>query len=303
MTTVQTGLMIDETPIIRLETDLLQVDVAPSVGGRIVSILYKPAAHEFLWQNASLKLERRPPGSEYDPYFYGGIDELLPGVLSETVDGITYPDHGELWTLELETEMDAESLKVRGVLPLCGLSYERRLTLRDDGPFIDLDYRLGNQTDQSRTFAWAMHAPLRIEPGDQIDCPARFSRVADPRWSRWSSLEPFDWPQIGTERADLIPAPDGTVAALFMYDLSEGQVGWRSKIRDVRFEYQFDRQIFPYVWYFASYGGFYNHYTALLEPSTTMPHSVNEAREQGQARTLTAGETLTTRITIYAGSA
>jgi hypothetical protein len=303
MTTIQSGLLIDETPIIRLENDFLQIDVAPSVGGRIISILYKPAAHEFLWRNASLKLERRPPASEYDPYFYGGIDELLPGVAAETVDGIPYPDHGELWTLALDANPDNDGLTVRGELPLCGLSYERRLTLRDDGPYLDLDYRLGNQADQPRSFAWAMHAPLRIEPGDQIDCPARFSRVADPHWSRWSSLEPFDWPQIGSERADLIPAPDGTVAALFLYELSEGRVGWRSKTRNVRFEYQFDQQIFPYVWYFASYGGFYNHYTALLEPSTTMPHSVNEARQLGQACTLAAGETLETRITIYAGPA
>jgi hypothetical protein len=39
MTTYDKNLCIDGTPIIRMENDLLQVDVAPSVDGRVINFL------------------------------------------------------------------------------------------------------------------------------------------------------------------------------------------------------------------------------------------------------------------------
>jgi hypothetical protein len=78
-TTIREDVMIDQTPVVRLENEFLQVDVAPTVGGRIVNLVEKGSNHQFLWHNARLKLEKLPAGSEYDPNFYGGIDELLPG--------------------------------------------------------------------------------------------------------------------------------------------------------------------------------------------------------------------------------
>ena len=36
MTTIQEGISINQTPVVRMENDFLQVDVAPTVGGKIV---------------------------------------------------------------------------------------------------------------------------------------------------------------------------------------------------------------------------------------------------------------------------
>jgi hypothetical protein len=43
-------------------------------------------------------------------------------------------------------------------------------------------------------------------------------------------------------------------------------------------------------------------YTAVLEPATAMPVSVNEAARLKQCSLLKAGEQLSTRVSIYAGS-
>lgn len=67
------------------------------------------------------------------------------------------------------------------------------------------------------------------------------------------------------------------------------------------FSYNYDLKLFPYQWYFASYGGFFSHYTAILEPCTNMPISVNEARAKGQCAVLEPGEELSTTVRIYAG--
>ena len=78
-------------------------------------------------------------------------------------------------------------------------------------------------------------------------------------------------------------------------------MAWQSAAGDLTFAYTFDSAIFPYAWYFASYGGFDDHYTAILEPCTAMPLSVVEAAQLGQCSVLEAGQTLETQVTVYAG--
>lgn len=294
-------LLVDQTDVIRLENRALRVDVAPGIGGRIVHVQDKATGYQFLWRNGRLRLERSSPGSAYDPRFYGGIDELLPSDEPELFNGTMNPDHGELWTLPLASHVEGESLVLEEVLPLCGLAYEKRVWLEAGNPVILLDYRLENRTGERRVFRWQMHAALHVQPGDQIVCPARFASVADPQWSRWGDIAPFAWPMVEGERADLIPPANGTTDYLFLHDLQDGMMGWRSPSRGLEFSYRFDRGVFPYACYFASYGGLDGHYTAILEPSTAMPVSVNEAARLGQCSSLAPGEQIVTRVTIYAG--
>lgn len=303
MVAIEQGRSVDGVPIVRLENASLRVDVAPAVGGRVISLIDKATGYEFLWRNARLKLERLPPGSPYDPNFYGGIDELIPNDIPEPLNGVDSPDHGELWTTALAGVIEGESLVLAGSLPLCGLRYWRRMMLRGDSPYLDVDYRIENGAGQRRIFLWKLHAALTIAPGDRIECPARTARGVDPQWSRWRTLEPFAWPLVEGQRADIIPPNNNTVDFLFLYDLQEGRMAWRSATMGLTFAYTFDVNVFPYAWYFASYGGFDGHYTAILEPCTTMPLSVNEAAQLGQCSALEPGQRIETRVTIYAGKA
>ncbi|GAB4546578.1 MAG: hypothetical protein Kow0063_41020 [Anaerolineae bacterium] len=300
MTTFE-NLSIDGTPVIRAENDFLQVDVAPGVGGRVVNILHKASGHQFLWHNAALKLEKLEPGAAYDPNFYGAIDELIPNDIPETINGVECPDHGELWTAALGHRIDGETLVLSGTLPLFGLRYERRMALAADGPAIDVGYRIENISGARREFLWKLHAALKIGPGDRIVSPARTAVVGDPEYSRWRSTAPFEWPYVEGQRADVIPDKDGSMDFLYLYNLPEGRMAWESADGTLTFAYEFDLKVFPFAWLFASFGGFDDHYMAILEPCTTMPISVNEAARLGQCSVLEVGETLETRVSIYAG--
>ncbi len=295
--------VIDGIPVVWMENATLRLAIAPSIGGKIVSLVDKATGHEFLWRNSRLSLAYLATGSEYDPNFYGGIDELLPNDIPETINGQASPDHGELWTLALESRVEGRSLTVSGVLPLSGLAYQRTMTMRPDRSHLDLTYRIRNPGREERVFLWKLHAALLISAGEQIICPARTARVVDPQWSRWKSAEPFVWPSIGGQRADRIPPIDGTMDFLYLYDLQDGRIEWRSYAENLCFRYTFDLHVFPYAWYFASYGGFDGHYVAILEPCSTMPLSVNEAAALGQCSRLAAGASLETKVSIYAGPA
>src|SRR6266571_293229 len=110
------ALDLDGVPIIRLESEVLRADIAPHVGGRLVSLVEKSSGHEFLWRNHARPLQPLPAGSEYDPNFYGGIDELLPNDIPEEINGVACPDHGELWTTALDWRCEGDRLKLCGSL-------------------------------------------------------------------------------------------------------------------------------------------------------------------------------------------
>jgi len=301
MPAIQHDLNRDGVQLVRLESDFLKVDIAPSVGARVVSLVDKHSGHEFLWRNATLKLKALAPGSEYDPNFYGGIDELLPNDIPETINGIECPDHGELWTTSLAWRIEGECLRLDGTLPSFGLIYERTMRLRFDSPRLECNYRLSNPTPQPRQFLWKLHAALAIQPGDVVECPARKAQVVDPAWSRFKTVAPFSWPHLEGQAVNVVPAPNGTMDFFYLFELAEGQFACTNEGRDLEFSYRFDNGIFPYAWLFASYGGFNGHYTVVLEPCTAMPLSVNEAAAQQHCSRLDPGQSLETTVSIYAG--
>src|SRR5450432_2999923 len=109
---------LDELDIIAGENDYLKFGIAPAAGGKIVSIFNQQLQREFLWTQEGLPLRLLSAGAEYDTHFYGGMDELLPNDIPENIDGIDYPDHGELWTMSMEQDVSEDSLSVFGKLTL-----------------------------------------------------------------------------------------------------------------------------------------------------------------------------------------
>lgn len=303
MPVIHQNLQLDGVPIVRLESAQLMVDVAPGVGGRVVRIIHKKSGYDFLWRNTSLPLELKPSGTEYDPNFYGGIDELLPNDLAEPIDGVDCPDHGELWTTPLTWEISMDRLILHGRLPGFRLDYEREMFLRPDSPWLDFKYRISNGTDQARHFLWKLHAALAVEEGDVIECPARQAQIVDATWSRFKTTTPFEWPNLEGRAANTVPAQNGSMDFFYLFNLAAGEIFWRRPSAGLKFGYQFDTNIFPFAWLFASWGGFLNHYTIILEPCTTMPMSVSEAAAKRQCSCLKPGQVLETKVSLYAGPA
>ena len=302
MPIIHQGLQLDGVPLIRLESAQLQVDVAPTVGGRVVRLIDKKSGYDFLWRNTNLPLELKASGSEYDPNFYGGIDELLPNDPAEKIDGVDCPDHGELWTIPLQAHISGERLRLLGRLPKFGLEYQREMQLRPESPWLDCKYRITNATDKPRHFLWKLHAALAVQEGDLIECPARQAQIVDPAYSRFKTTTPFAWPSLEGRATNVVPARNGTMDFFYLFGLTYGEMFWRRPSAGLKFGYRFDTKIFPYAWLFASWGGFLGHYTIILEPCTTMPMSVNEAAARQQCSYLDPGQTIETEVSLYAGA-
>lgn len=291
----------DSVLVIRAENDHIAFEIAPQIGGRIISVYNKNLKKEFLWHNKHLNLAENKPGADYDSNFWGGIDELIPNDIPETVDSIAYPDHGELWTASLEYEVNEEGLSVFGLLPLSGLYYKKTLSLSVNEPVIRTRYEIRNDSGTTRHFLWKLHAAIQIAAGDRVLSSAGNARAVDLSASRIKSEEEFPWPHLQKNDVSKVPAYDKTMDFFYLYDVTRPQMGMLSDEGKSLFEYGYDNAVFPYQWYFASYGQFNEHYTAILEPASAMPVSVNEAKLLNQCTVLGAGEKIETVVTIYAG--
>jgi hypothetical protein len=282
------------------ENDFLCYAIAPAVGGKITSIFNKELKKEFLWTNENIPLQQHLTGADYDSNFFGGMDELLPNDIPETINGIAYPDHGELWTTVLDYRLENDKVSVFGKLNKSGLTYKKTVRLETNAPMIYLDYTIKNESYSIRNFLWKLHAALSIEPGDRLLTSARKARVVDPGYSRFTNLNEFDWPIIENSNASLVPEKNSSIDFFYLYDNEIAEMNFLGK-NDSLFSLHYNQTVFPYQWYFASYGGFLDHYTAILEPCSSMPMSVNDAAHLNQCTTLKPGQQLKTTVKIYAG--
>lgn len=287
--------------LLELANPYCLLKVAPEIGGRIVSWQWRATGEELLWHNSAVSLRPCAPGTEYDPNFYGGIDELLPCDVPESIDGVACADHGELWTTPLHAECTGNALVLRGTMPRFGLGYERHMTLAADRPELVCQYRISNLTEAPRHFLWKLHAALAVQPGDVIDCPAQWAQAVDPVYTTCPTMAPFHWPMLGEEDKSIISPANGSCEFLYLYELSEGRMAWRSVARKLSFTYYFDTAVFPYAWLFQSFGGFDGHYTTVLEPCTSMPLRVNDAAALEQCSVLAPGEVLCTMVRTVIG--
>jgi hypothetical protein len=292
---------IDELDTLTGENDHLRIIVAPAAGGRILSIYNKKLDKEFLWKNKNLLLRCNEPGADYDSNFWGGIDELIPNDIMETIDGVQCPDHGELWTTKLDFEVNDGKMILSGKLAQFGLGYKKTVSMNPDEPVMRLEYQIINESGRDRHFLWKLHAAMAIENGDRLMTSARRARIVDPEYSRFTSKEEFKWPIIENTNASLVPEKNETMDFFYLYDINVGEMNFISADEQSLFSYRYDQKIFPYQWYFASYGKFLDHFTAILEPCSSMPISVNEAKPLGQCSRLSPGQELKTVVEIYAG--
>ena len=96
--------------VVRLENDLLCIDVLPELGAKIYNFVHKPSGRNLLWHNPTLPPARQHYGAAYDDNWSGGWDELLPNDLPRAAPGgDLLPDHGEFWSQAADWEVTAAS--------------------------------------------------------------------------------------------------------------------------------------------------------------------------------------------------
>jgi hypothetical protein len=303
--------------VIRLENDVIQVDVLPELGGKIYNFVHKPSGRNLLWHHPHIKPARTPFGAGFDDHWSGGWDELMPNDPPRPApSGDMLPDHGEIWGQEAEWQIvraDAGACEVR----LCShgrvlsTRLERTLTLADGEPFLRLAYTLTNLAPRPIDFLWSIHPAMAISPDTRVDVPAR-AGIMDPwREARFAGDLRFEWPWAvarSGERIDMrrVDPPQAGLADLcYLVDVSEGWYAVTDQASKVGFALSFPASVFKHVWLFRTFGGWRGSYTLIAEASTGYPTDLLTAIRNRTCGHLEPGATLTADVKAiaYSGAA
>lgn len=182
-------LTVEGFEALQLSNGLLSLTVIPALGGKISSLNYLPAQHEWLWRNPHLPYTAPQYAASYvERYDTGGLDECFPAVNpgpapTEPWAGALIPDHGELWGQPWEYEIVAEneqrlSLRMTAYGVRFPYRFERTLTIETGQSSVKLAYRLTNFAPLPLPFVWAIHPLLNITPGMRLHLPVEQVRLA-----------------------------------------------------------------------------------------------------------------------------
>jgi len=302
---VDTSLVRDGVPGIRLDGELLSLSVFPEAGGKVFDLVHKPTGFNLLWHNPRVALARTYAGATFDDVWCGGWDELFPTDPPCTLDGNAYHDHGDLWigpwewSVEKDDGAEATVCLRRFAVSLPCLM-EKWISLRRGAPAVIFRHRLTNLGTQPVSFVWNLHVAHAIEPGSRVHLPAGHVGVEPPDRGRLGDcVVEASWPLDESAPGDLsvLPGPEaGLTEWLFARDLREGWCAVTHPSVGVGLELAFDRDVFSTVWLWGVFGGWRGHYFLLTEPCTSPPGSLADNVSRGLAASLEAGGVLETEV-------
>lgn len=289
-----------------LENRMLRVIVLPQAGGKIWQITYKPLDTDLLWNNPRIGPAKLPLGSRYDDVWSGGWDELFPNDEAALIEGESYPDHGELWTgnwtAEPLTQPDVAGVRLRYVTPISAIEVAKTIRLRADQSCIEFDHCFTNLGRSDFPFLWKLHPAMAVTPQHRIDFPP-MKVCLEPAFpgTLAGGSDCADWPIVKTAQGevDLRRIPPESARQLYFFYGTEMKENWcalTSTATGLACGLQFDSQVFPCCWLFATYGGWRNYNVAVLEPCTGYPLNFEAMKAAGRHRTLAPGKSLRTSV-------
>lgn len=247
-----------------LENSRLRVEVRPTIGGKISSLLDVRTNREWLWRNPLLPI-RTPRYA--DSYVMrndsGGFDECFPAVAEGAFptspwEGVPVPDHGELWGLPWDYE--ATAMRVRMGVDGVRFPYrfERSLELSPHAPEVKLSYRAINRAPFPFPFLWSAHPLLAVEPGMRLllpdEAPLRIYGGSETRFGGLGS--PIQWPRLLERDLSLIPRQSaGFAVKLFGASPERGWVGLHDPKSASTLRMEYDPAHVPHLGLWLNMGG------------------------------------------------
>jgi hypothetical protein len=289
-----------------LENQSLRVIILPEAGAKIWQITYKPLDADLLWNNPRIPPARLPLNSRYDDVWSGGWDELFPNDEISTIEGESYPDHGELWTGEWDAEpwsrADEAGVRLRYVTPISSIEVEKTIRLRCDQPRIEFQHRFTNRGRTAFPFLWKLHPAMAVTPQHRIDFPP-MQVALEPVFPGTLAGAPelSQWPLIKTSAGEIdlrCVTPECARQLYFFYgtQIKGNWCALTNTATGLACGLQFDPKVFPCSWLFATYGGWRNYNVAVLEPCTGYPLNFEAMKAAGRHRTIAPGESLQTDV-------
>ncbi len=289
-----------------LDNGMVRAVLIPALGGRVWELWDLRRSRQWIWHREGVPLARVPLGSTYDDAWAGGWEELFPNDAPEVFEGHNLPDHGEWWTMDWRVRSASDGteavVQLKATTKLLRTIAFKEFRLKAGENTLRVNYRIESCEAEEFHFLFKQHLPIAITP----DCTLRVAggRVTAVDRTFGTLLEtasPQPWPARTRSGADLQSIPersDRTREFIYIDQLEGDWCGVDDAASAAAIRMSFDRELFPSVWMFLSYGGWRDCYTAVLEPCTNMPKHLTEAASHGVSASLKAGAHFETSVAV-----
>lgn len=299
---------------VTLENASCRVDILSGLGAKIYNLIDLATGVNLLWHNPRQAPVAAPFGSNFDNLWSGGWDEPFPNGGEDAFNGDVQPFLGELWTKPWHSEVVRDG-KGTGVHLWCEgvitpARVEKWLFLDPERPILHEHHRIQNIGTEPFDFMFGVHPALSVSPRHRIDIPARWVEVAESRDGKLG--EPgstHEWPYVtasdGT-RVDLrsvMPETALTYGLLYAHGLDDGWIAVSAPDGGPGFGLAFPKEVLSSVWLWLVYGGWRGFHHIAVEPWTSHPTLIHEAKALGRTLQVAPGQPLEFDLTavVYRG--
>jgi len=311
-----------------LENELLRVGILVDKGTDIFEFLYKPKDTDCMWQswlgiraNNDWHSTSPPKHGSFIDYYFGGWQELFPNT-DEACEykGAELGIHGEVcllpWDFQIIQDFP-EIIKVKFFVKTIRTPYflEKTITLKSKSPVLEFDEKITNLSNEKMDFMWGFHPalgePFLSEECHIIlpSCRVRSDAILGFDHSRISFDHDNQWPHIPSTNENLIDlrkVPSKVTNSndrVYIYDFNEGWYIVENQKTKIAFSMSWDKEIFPYILYWQSFGGWYGYpfygtaYTISLEPRSSFPFPLSRVIENNTQKKLDPKASIKTHYT------
>ena len=290
--------MMDSRSVL-LTSPRLTLQVSPTEGGRITSLINRSTGTEWLFEGVDY-----PPlqaGCSFAEGPRGGFDECLPSVgpcMAPGWPANTVGDHGDIWWRQW-TVMDATDgrLVLQADFADYPLSLVRSLEVLADAPRVRLEYEIRNKSDQPLPYLYSAHPLLALDEPMSIEISTgQLVHNAFGRTLETQACSHWPWVQTaaGRERMDHIE-PEGAADNYKVFVKATGMVTVRRTATGESLQLLFDSSALPWVGVCVNRWGWPHEGAAdrwvAIEPTTAPTDDLGRAHEAGWSRTLDPGDT------------
>ncbi|MBL9215688.1 MAG: hypothetical protein JNG83_09455 [Opitutaceae bacterium] len=297
-----------------MENRRTRVVLWPEMGGAITSYVDRETGLDIIWRNPWVQPARprvldqpMTGGSDLFDVMDGSWYVSLPtGFFPTSYFGAPIGSHGEIravpWVPEVKTAGGALVVTLVGRSVRTPLVYRRELTMRPDDRLLYWRETVENRSAGALPVAWLQHptfgGPL-IE-GARLVAPARGVRIFDtdhPEALQLRAGYRGEWPLVPERESGRMrdcsvvpPAGSGLDHSVQLTDLSAGWGCIWNEARGLGFAMEWDLEVFPYAWSWASAGGIAHYplwgegHLVTLQPSTSPAGQFADLVRAGEVR-------------------
>jgi hypothetical protein len=309
---------VEGFPALIVESDVISLTILPSLGAKILSLVWKPTGFDYLWRQPDRPLRLASYGADFEAGDISGWDECFPTIgqcfyPEEPWRGAPVPDHGGLWSLGWEWAVENDALRMWSYGVRFPYRFERRIAFPRPGTMA-----LTNTVEQRAPFPlralWSMHPFFRVAADTQVILPegAPVSVEVSKSDRLGGFLTRHRWP-IVVERdgnsidLSLVGPPDARhMDKIFVGPLLDGYASLFTPSSQHFIAFTFEPQAVPYVGLALMLGGSPDggepSYSVILEPCTGWPDRLDVAIARGAAMIIPGRSTVRWDVALHLGT-